>query len=368
MNKSPEIIVVAVVLAIFALVAGGLAYFFPDVSDITGVASLQASGSSVKKITAEDFESSLAAWNSPALWQEPDSHNRLFDSDKWLFYPSAFFAAQQLPSADDIKKMDSSSRTPSGVLIGWYQKYKIDFTDSNVDNEDPDGDGFSNIVEFKNEPVGKRIAAADCDGTQSCDPLDPKSHPSYLSRLRLQSYDKIPFHILFNGYQKLNGVDVFQIYLKDVDSDQQPPLKKTGDPLGVEGYIIGAFNQKFASVKNDATGLTEQVDQSTLELDKPDIDFHITVPFRQEIDSPESTADFVMLMPSERDKVMKVPRGKTFTVPFISDTSFLVLAADDDGARIRDTTTKQEYHILKLDPSEWNEVPQSPPDSQEKTP
>jgi hypothetical protein len=61
------------------------------------------------------------------------------------------------------------------------------------------------------------------------------------------------------------------------------------------------------------------------------------------------------------DKVIKVPRGKIFTVPYLPDTSFLVIAATDDGATIRDTKTKKEYTILKLLPAEWDEVPQVVP-------
>ncbi len=108
------------------------------------------------------------------------------------------------------------------------------------------------------------------------------------------------------------------------------------------------------------------VDESTLELDKPDIGLKVIVPFRKEIDSPESTANFSMLMPSEIDKVIKVSRGKNFTLSFIPDMPFLVLDAKDDGATIRDTKTKQEYHIPKLDPAEWDEVPQ--PAAGTKTP
>ena len=101
-------------------------------------------------------------------------------------------------------------------------------------------------------------------------------------------------------------------------------------------------------------------DESTIELDKPEIDQKILVTYRKTVDSPESTADFVMLMPSEVDKVIKISRGKNLTVPYIPETTFLVLDAGDDGAKIRDNKTKQEYHILKLIDSEWDEVPQPP--------
>ena len=87
----------------------------------------------------------------------------------------------------------------------------------------------------------------------------------------------------------------------------------------------------------------------------------VILPFRQIINSPESTADFVMLMPDDVDKVIKIARGKVFTIlPYLPDQSFLVIDANDNGATIRDTKTKQDYSIPKLDPAEWDEVPVPP--------
>jgi hypothetical protein len=347
MKKHLEPIILTVALVVLIATAAGLALTFPSIQDITGVPSTTPTGKTPVKLKPDDLQDQLASWNTTATWA--DSKHPLFMSEGFLFYPD------QYPGGDYMKKVDPDVRTPSGVLISWYQKYGIDFTDSNVDREDPDNDGFSNIVEFKNE----QLKASEADGTKSTNPLDPQSHPSYLSRIRLQKYDSRPFHIQFRGYQQLAGTYEFQIFLKDVPSDGQPGLKKTGDPLGYEGYIIGPFHQKIEAKEDPATHITAQVDESTLELDKPDIDFKIQLVFRQEVDSPESTADFVMLMPSEVDNVIKVARGKLFTPPFMQGTQFLVIDANAQGAVIRDINdkSKKDINIPLLDPNEWNEVP-----------
>ncbi len=356
MSKAPEPIILAVALLLLALGAGGLAYMYPTTSQITGVTSTQAKGHASTKLKTDDLQASLAIWNNPVLWQEPENHHRIFQSDKYLFYPSAY------PTGDYIKKVTPDIRSPSGVLLSWYEKYGLDFTDPNVDREDPDGDGFSNIVEFKNDPVGVRQKTTDVDGTKSSNPNDATSHPSYLARLRLQKYELRPFHIQFKGYEQLNGVTFFQLYLNDVPSYNQPPLKKTGDDLGFEGYKIGAFHQEFKDIKDPNTGAVVNTDVSELEITKPEIGLSVKLPFRQIIDSPESTANFVMLMPDQVDKVIKVSRGKIFTgpAPYLSDMSFLVIDANDNGAVIRDTKTQQQYNIPKLDPAEWDEVPLPP--------
>ena len=358
--QSPEPIILAVALVLLALGAALLAYFYPSVEDITGVKSLDPAGDRAKAMKGDDIVSSMAIWNTPVLWKAPANGSRLFHSEEYLFYASAY------PAGDYIKKMDANTRSPSGVLLSWYTAHGLDFQDSNVDREDPDGDGFSNIVEYKNDAVGEHKKAADCDGTKSTDPSDPKSHPDYLARLRLKKYETRPFHIQFKGYNQVNGEYLFQLHLNDVESDKQPAMLKSGQDLGFEGYKIGAFQEIHKDETDPNTHITAPKDESTLELDKPDIGIKVIVPFRAEIDSPEYTAVFVMLMPSEVDKAIKIARGKVFSVPYLPDRSFLLLDANDTGATIVDTKTKQKYSIPKLqaDPppgiNEWDEVPAPP--------
>jgi len=352
MTRAPGPIVLAVVLLLLASGLGWLTWSFPaSLSDITGVQIGIVKGQPSKAIDAGDLTASLDAWNSPITWKEPANHHRLFNSDDWLFFPALY------PNGNYLQRNNGKAHSAMGVLLSWYEDHGLDFTDPNIDREDPDHDGFSNIVEYKNEKVGERLKAMDCDGSNSTNPLDPSSHPDYLARLRLQQYESRPFHIQFRGYQQLGGEYVFQIFLADIPDEKQPPLKKTGDPLGLEGYIVGPFHLNVVTKLNPATHVQEQEDDSTLELDKPEIDLKIIVPFRKEIDSPESTADFIMMLPSEINKVIKVQRGKIMTVPYIPDRQFLILDANDTGAKIRDIKTNQEYHILKLEKTDWDELP-----------
>jgi hypothetical protein len=65
-----------------------------------------------------------------------------------------------------------------------------------------------------------------------------------------------------------------------------------------------------------------------------------------------------MLMPTERDKIIRISVGKTFSVPYLTGSTFLVVSADDKGAVIKDSDGKT-YSILTLQEKEWNEVPQA---------
>ncbi len=123
MNKPLGPIILAVVLFLLALGAATLAYLFPSVEEITGVKTTEPSGNRAKLLKAEEIKASLALWDSPVIWKEPTPPHRLFESDEYLFYPSAY------PNGDFIKKIGPDTRSPSGVLLSWYRKNGLNFTD-----------------------------------------------------------------------------------------------------------------------------------------------------------------------------------------------------------------------------------------------
>jgi hypothetical protein len=350
MKNSFEPIVLAVALALLALVAAALAYTFPSITDLTTVTTTEANGHVPKTVKDTDLQAQLADLATPQVWNTPSTNHRLFISDRYLFYGSLY------PNGKYIQKDDGSATTPGGMLISWCRKYHLDITDPNIDREDPDKDGFSNKTEFFNEsPPGSKP-----DGSKSTDPLDPQSHPSYISRLRLEKVEVRPFHIEFVGVVTLNGQNLFEIALLDVTGPGSHPLKHTGDDLGYEGWIVGKYTPKMKQVQDPNTHAMTTVDISELELDKPEIDRHVTLPLRTIIDSEESTAYFQMLMPGEVGKELKVARGKTFSVPLDPSSNYLLLKVSDAGADIRDMKSRKEMTIPKLDPPEWNDVPVVP--------
>jgi hypothetical protein len=348
MKKSPEPIVLTIALALLALVAAWLAYSFPTIEDLTGVSSLEATGHVPIAIKQDKLQADLAPLVQPVLWKTPNPDHRLFLSDGYLFYASLY------PTGNYLQKDDGTATTPGGVLISWYQKYHLDFTDPNIDREDPDKDGFSNKTEFFNETTPD---ATKSDGSHATNPLDPADHPSYLSRLRLEKFDVRQFHIQFVGVVTLNGQNLFQISLQDVPSSGQPPLKHTGDSLGYEGWIVGKYTPKMDQVEDPGTHAVETVDDSTLELDKPNIGQSVVLPLQKVINSPEATAYFVMLMPGQNNNDIRVATGKTFVMPMGPHAEYLVISVKDSGAILRDTASNKEIQIPKLDPAEWNDVP-----------
>jgi hypothetical protein len=347
MKNSFEPIVLAVTLGLLALVAALLAFYFPSISDLTNITTMEPVGHMPIAVKDDTLRTQLADLTTSYAWNTPANNHRLFISDRYLFYASLY------PNGNYIQKDDGTATTPGGVLISWYRKYHLDITDPNIDREDPDKDGFSNKAEFFNESA----ATSKPDGSKSTNPLDPQSHPSYFSRLRLEKFDVRPFHIEFVGTVTLNGQNLFEIALLDVQGTASHLLKHTGDQLGYEGWIVGKYIEKITQKQDPNTHAMTTVNESTLELDKPEINRSVVLPLSKTIDSPESTADFVSLMPSEVGKELKVPRGKTFSPPLDPSSQYLLLDVSDAGATVRNVATKAESTIPKLDPAELFDVP-----------
>lgn len=334
MDKSWEKIILAVSLALLALGAVGLALVFPAKSEIGDSGNKAvATGAKVNKIDSNVVTEFTNGWEKPTKWD--DQKNQLFISDPYLY-----------DRKDDKILAASGDTVVDGIPLKWLLENNLDIKSGTVALNDPDSDGFSNKMEFE----GKT------------DPTDAASHPPFLGRLRLKAFDLVAFRLRFQSYNDLDGVKVFQINLLDVKS-RPSRLIKIGDQL--EGYLVTKFEQSIVKRVNKNTKIEEEIDESTLTIEKPDIGFKINLIINKTIDSPESTARFIMLLPGKIDKEIVVQRGKEFELPQEPGTKYLLLRADGSGARIRNTATKEEIDVPKVTDQDIAEVP-APKDAEKK--
>ncbi len=90
-------------------------------------------------------------------------------------------------------------------------------------NGDPDGDGFTTLEER--------------DAHTS--PLDPNSHPSYLTKLAVLDIKPVPFQLVFKAVSRVNDVLIFQINLR---SNERTWWKKLGEEAGNKGESFKLTN------------------------------------------------------------------------------------------------------------------------------
>lgn len=326
MDKSWEKIVLSVSLVLLTAAAVALALLFPAKQEIGSSGNKEVqSGPKVNKIDSKIIEPFTQGWNKPPTWDAQS--NLLFISDSYLY------------DRKEEKIIAASKGTViDGIPLQWLMENNINIKSSTVGLDDPDGDGFSNKLEYDSKT----------------DPRDPASHPPFFGRLRLKSFDLIPFRLKFQSYNELEGAKVFQINLLDVKV-RPSRLVKIGDQL--EGYVVTKFKQNVFKRVNPNTGIEEELDESTLTIEKPDIGFSIDLILNKTIDSPESTARFIMLLPGKTDREIIVQRGKEFEIPEEPGVKYLLLRADANGARIRVVSSKEEREVPKVSSQDLSEVP-----------
>jgi hypothetical protein len=332
MFKSTERVILAAALLLFAAVAGGLGFFFPSQEEITGVGP-GGEGKPVMPLKEESLSEVQKHWEKPAEWTPPANGNRLFVGPKVLYFP-------------DTKTIE---RPKPGTLIyeiftlDWLEKYSLDYSQREFMFEDPDGDGFSNLVEYQ---------------TQT-DPRNPQSHAPFIERLRLKEFEAKPFRYRFQSYNELEGKLVFQINLLDA---RVKPSRLVKLNEKVDDFVVKEFRKKSETVTSETTNITTVVDVSELDLVNEAIDFKITLILDKTINSPDSTGNFVLLLPPERGQVFKAARGRELIV---RSKKYLLKDIVDKGAILRDLMENKDVQIPHLDPKELDQIPGGAPASAE---
>src|SRR5438874_12043213 len=89
-----------------------------------------------------------------------------------LFVPENHFIG-----ADGLPATLQNTQVHPPVPNDWFEQYNLSIVDADVLDQDPDGDGFTNLDEWQG-------------GTN---PTDKDSHPDYLTKLHLVSATEEPF-------------------------------------------------------------------------------------------------------------------------------------------------------------------------------
>ena len=148
----------------------------------------------------------------------------------------------------------------------WFEKFGLPIQDADVLEQDPDGDGFTNLDEWQG-------------GT---DPTNKDSHPDYLTKLHLVSATEEPFRLVFPSWVG----DTFAI--NTIDLKQPTQFLKVGDSIKGTRFKIAKFLEKYQPNKYGTS-----VDVSELTLEQVETKQQLTLIKEKVVMSPESVATFV---------------------------------------------------------------------------
>lgn len=264
--------------------------------------------------TIAQLKSEALKITSPAgnIW-DTDSAASLFVSRVYL-----------LRDGNLVDIFDSDTELYPGIPNAWILEHKLDFTDSRLGDSDADNDGFTNLEEFR-------------AGTA---PGDANSKPPLWTKLRMKSYEKIPFRIKFMGAPAVTLSELLsqtspggsaqfpentEFSINTLDYSSPTQFKKVGEVIdGTELKIVSAR----AKAVTNPSGLV--VDQSELTVKDESTGDEIILVNQREVDSPYSYAllDFPIT-----GQEIRVERGKSFEIPG-SGESFKLIDVNDAGAII----------------------------------
>src|SRR6266566_4233951 len=188
----------------------------------------------------------------PAQWKS--------SSRSGLFVPEKHFIG-----ANGLPATLQNTQVHPPVPNDWFEQHGLPIEDGDVLEQDPDGDGFTNLDEW----YGRT------------DPNDKNSHPDYLTKLHLVSATEEPFRFMFASW--VGGT----FALNTIDQSEPTQFLKMGDTIRGTRYKLVKFVEK-----HERNQYGTNVDVSELVLEHEDTKAPLTLVKEKVATSPQSVATF----------------------------------------------------------------------------
>jgi len=148
----------------------------------------------------------------------------------------------------------------------WFEQYALAIEDADALDQDPDGDGFTNLDEWQGRT----------------NPTDKDSHPDYLTKLHLVSATEEPFRYMFSSW--VGGT----FAINAIDQSEPTQFLKIGDVIRGTDFKIVKFTEK-----HDRNQYGTRTDVSELVLEHRESKEQVILVKEKVATSPQSVATFV---------------------------------------------------------------------------
>jgi hypothetical protein len=240
-----------------------------------------------------------------------------FSGRSGLFVPEKHFIG-----ADGLPVTLQTTMVHAPVPNEWLEQFGLPIADGDVLEQDPDGDGFSNLDEWQ----------------AHTNPIDASSHPDYLTKLKLKSSNEEPFGLIFSSWVG----DTYAI--NTIDYKQPTQFAKVGDVIRGTRFKVAKFTEKH---QPDQYGTA--VDVSELTLQQIDTGEQLTLVKEKVAMSPESVATFVYSWPSrEAPKQFEVRKDQEFSLKPQEEIKYKLVDVQPTAAVIVNTQKPNEQIEIGL--------------------
>ena len=244
---------------------------------------------------ATELDRAAKQLQHPTQWKS-STHSGLFVPEKH------FIGANGQPAT--LKNTQVHPPVPSD----WFEKFGLPIQDADVLEQDPDGDGFTNVDEWQG-------------GT---DPTNKDSHPDYLTKLHLVSATEEPFPFVFAS----RTGNTFG--LNSINESEPTQFLKIGDVIRGTDFKIAKFTEK-----HERNQYGTSVDVSELLLEHKDTHAQITLVKEKVATSPQSVTTFVYTWGGRRE--FDVRKDQEFSLKPVEEIKYKLVDVQPTKAVIVNT-------------------------------
>jgi hypothetical protein len=199
--------------------------------------------------------------------------HRVFVSAQLVYLPE---------NAEPVQPLDPKMVTEDGIGVGWKIQHGFDPADPGVKDEDPDGDGFSNLEEFlaKTDPIRKEDSPAKESKlkSRSGEPVAMAvSFPEKSGGLYSIRFQVGPKRREFKGkpedtFWVVAGPDGVEVYREEEKmKEARAKAKEAGQNSHVIPMKFISYEEKVEKVKDmKAGGVEVEVDNSVVVVERKD--------------------------------------------------------------------------------------------------
>jgi hypothetical protein len=213
---------------------------------------------------------------------------KLEQPPQWTFAASKLFVPEKhFIGANGLPATLQTTQVHPPVPNEWFEQFGLPVQEADVLDQDPDGDGFTNLDEWQGHTT----------------PIDKNSHPDYVTKLKLKSFSEEPFRLMFSSWVG----ETFAI--NTIDLKQPTQFLKEGDMIGGTRFKIVKFTEKYQPNQYGT-----DVDVSELLLEHEGTHDQLTLVKEKVAMSPESVATFVYTWPAGERREFQVRKDQEFSL------------------------------------------------------
>ncbi len=265
-------------------------------------------------VDAKKFDDDLEKLAKPDVWKaRPQGQYQLP-----LFNSVPYVAKEENGTKVKVSLVENDTPIHPPIENKWFLDNHLDLLASNALEQDPDGDGFSNLEEWN----GKT------------DPSSKDSHPPYWTKLYLKRFVRVPFHLRFDAK---NGPSFIINTTDDEDAPSQFVKLNQTVTLGKYKFKLTKFEEKY----DTSQGFKK--DMSEVTLTNVDTGQNVVLPKQVDVDSPTTYAvlDYVWTGLKE----FAVQRDGEFTLAPENNVKYKVIELSDTDVKVIKTGENKELHL-----------------------